>query len=111
MKQRLVILETEISILKNENELHRKFKHETNGHLQSQNGELNIIKNHHKDIVGELVLLRSDFKEAMSAISDLIKWKLSIKFMLVGGAAMASVGSTVCFVAYLLVKMYLDYKK
>lgn len=111
MKERLAVVETRVGKLENENELNRKFKHETNGHIHSHTGEISAIKSYYKEIVDELVKFRKEHAEGMVKITELINWKLSIKYMLMGGAAMAGMGATICTAAYFIIKMYLDYKK
>jgi len=113
MKDKVSKLQGDVEQLRDKVESHdseisllRKFKHDTNGHLQQHNGKFQVIETNQKSVVEELMLIRSDIREWMGKTNNLLNWQLSIKFMLVGGAA---VGTVMVGGAVFLLRTYVEY--
>ncbi len=80
MKERMEKLEDKVSKHESEINLLRKFKHDTNGHLQNHNGKLNIIEIQQNSMVNGIDKLTLVVEDAIKKISNL----MTIKSMVIG---------------------------
>lgn len=108
MKARINKLERMIADHNGEIVALRKFRHDTNSHLNNHEGKLYIIEGQQKTMVDELKLIRTDIREWIDKTNNLLNWQLSIKFMLIGGAG---VGTVMVGGVIGIAKLYLVYMK
>lgn len=87
MKERLSVIETKVGQIESEIILNRKFKHDTNDHLQNHAGKMTIIEIQHLTTAESIDKLTGVVESALVKIGNI----MNIKFMLVGGAAVGTV--------------------